>query len=127
MHKENENKKPQRNMYFPPETRDQVDDLSDVWRELLGDRAYEMQLPVVSGNVSIPTLKADPWSALLRANGVEVVDLQHMHLQISDQEVEQILQVMSDASDVGNSSPSGGSDHAPSDGSRDSSKLRDTH
>ncbi len=126
MQKENEDKKQQKNMYLPPETGDQLDELSDVWRELLGKRAYEMQLPAFPVNGTIPTLKADPWSALLEANGVEVVDLQHMHLQISDQEVEQILQVMPDDLDIGDSSLLGASEHSPTDGGRDAKRKTDT-
>ena len=100
MHKENkdENKR-QESVSPPPEPTGQLDELSNVWRELLGNRIYETSLPVFSGNVSIPTLEVDPWSALLQAKGVEIVDLQHMHLRISDQEVEQMLQIMPDDPD----------------------------
>ena len=100
MHKENkdENKR-QENVSLPPATMDHLGELSDVWRELLGSRVYEKQLSAFPGDMPIPTLDVDPWSALLQASGVEIVDLQHMHLQISDQEVEQILQVMPDDPD----------------------------
>ena len=73
-----------------------LDQLSDVWRELLGNHGNEKLVPAFPSDVPIPTLEVDPWSALLQANGVEVVDLQHIHLQISDQEVEQLLEVMPD-------------------------------
>jgi hypothetical protein len=128
MHKENEDKeKQQGNVDLPPETRKQLEELSDVWRELLGNRVYEMHLPVFPGNLSIPTLEADPWSALLQANGVEVVDLQRIHLRISDQEVEQILQVIPDDPGTGDISLLGASEHSPSDSGRDSSKHTDRH
>jgi hypothetical protein len=95
MHKENKDEKEQqKNVFLPPEIMDQLDELSDVWRELLGNRAYEKQLPALPDDAAIPTLETDPWSALLQAHGIEVVDLQHMHLEISEQEVEQMLQVM---------------------------------
>jgi hypothetical protein len=95
MHKDNNAENMQKeHIFLPSETMDQLDQLSDVWRELLGDRAYEKQSRAFPGDTPIPTLEADPWSALVQSKGVEVVDLQHMHLQISDQEVEQLLQVM---------------------------------
>lgn len=54
------------------------------------------QQPIASASsdATLPTLEVDPWSTLLHAQGVEVVDLQHIHLSISDQEVEQMLQIM---------------------------------
>jgi hypothetical protein len=95
MHKENKDtNKQQESILHPPETTDQLDQLSDVWRELLGNRRNEKLVPAFPGDAPIPTLKVDPWSALLQANGVEVVDLRRIHLQISDQEVEQLLEVM---------------------------------
>ena len=95
MHKEDKDKnQQQKNMTHPLETTDLWDGLSDVWRELLGKREYEKPISAFPSDVPIPTLEVDPWSALLQANGVEVVDLQSIHLQISDQEVEQLLQVM---------------------------------
>lgn len=95
MHKETKDEnKQQKKTVLPSEATDQMEGLSDVWRELLGNRGYEKLGPAFPGDTPIPTLEVDPWSALLQANGVEVVDLQSMHLQISDQEVEQLLQVM---------------------------------
>ena len=126
MHKENEDeKKQQETVSLPPGITDPLDGLSDVWRELLGNRSSEKQLPAFPGEASIPTLEADPWSALLRAKGIEVVDLQRMHLQISDQEVEQILQVIPDDPDARDGAPK---EHSSSDGSRASSgRHPDTH
>jgi hypothetical protein len=113
MHKENkdENKR-QESVSLPSEPANQVDELSNVWRELLGNRIHEAPSPDLSGNVPIPTLEVDPWSALLQAKGVEVVDLQHMHLRISDQEVEQMLQIMPDDPDCQHNSLLGVSEYA---------------
>ena len=113
MHKENntENKR-QENVTFSHEVMDQLGELSDVWRELLGSRVYEKQLSAFPGNMAVPILDVDPWSVLLQAKGVEIVDLQHMHLQISDQEVEQILQVIPDDPDNQEKLPLGTSDES---------------
>jgi hypothetical protein len=69
-------------------------ELSPIWQELLGGRPLVGQDPSLPGDVGIPTLESDPWSSLLQATGVEIVDLQMKRLQMSDQEVEQMLQVM---------------------------------
>jgi hypothetical protein len=45
-----------------------------------------------------PTLESDPWSALLHAKGIEVVDLQQIRLHMSDQDMEQILHIMQESS-----------------------------
>jgi hypothetical protein len=66
--------------------------LSDVWRELLGDA--ETAVPQNSTEAPMPALKSDPWSALLRAKDIEVIDLQQVQMHLSDQDVEQALQVM---------------------------------
>jgi hypothetical protein len=100
MHKEDKDEKQrQENILHPPEPVNQVDELSDVWRELLGKGMHEASLPPFLGDAPIPKLEVDPWSALLQAKGVELVDLHHMHLRISDQEVEQLLEVMPDDPD----------------------------
>ena len=116
MHKENANETQQQaNVSRPSETTDQgegpgtqaaspgeefggipLDQLSDVWRELLGKHGHETLRAASPNDAPIPTLETDPWSALLQANGVEVVDLQRINLQISDQEVEQLLEVLPD-------------------------------
>jgi hypothetical protein len=120
MHKENKDEnKQQESVSLPSETTDgkeesgtpPLDELSDVWRELLGNRVHEKYLPI---DTPIPTLDVDPWRALLQASGVEVVDLEHMHLEISDQEVEQILQVMPADPDNRDKSPSGASEDSSS-------------
>ncbi len=66
--------------------------LSDVWRELLG--GTETTVPQTPTEAPMPALKSDPWSALLQAEDVEVVDLQQVQMHLSDQDVEQALQVM---------------------------------
>ena len=80
-------------------------ELSAAWQELLG-----RQTPGASKQSSgdsehqdkdqgvIPTLESDPWSTLIQAKGVEIVDLHKTRLQISDQEVEQMLEVMQEQS-----------------------------
>ena len=123
MHKENNNQNRQpENMPPPPGVIDRLDELSYVWRELLGSRAYEGPLTAVPGDAPIPTLDAYPWSALLQAHGVEVIDLQHIHLHISDQEVERLLQVMHDDPDNRAISPLGASKDDP-----DANRRADKH
>ncbi len=68
------------------------DELSAVWRELLGGPPPAGNEP--SASAEIPTLKSDPWSSLVHEDGVKVVDLQKNHLRMSDGDVEQILQRM---------------------------------
>ena len=67
-------------------------ELSQVWQELLGNRSNITDTPPYALETVIPTLEGDPWSALLHRKGIEVVDLQSVHLQISDQEVDELLQ-----------------------------------
>lgn len=74
-------------------------ELSQVWQELLGHHPGDTGMPAPAGDMSIPTLESDPWSELLHAKGVEVVDLQAIHLQMSDQDLEQVLQIMQEESD----------------------------
>jgi hypothetical protein len=98
-------------------------ELSDTWRELLGQRLNASArkpadgkaagaksgvdgVEQAEGEKAIPTLKSDPWSTLIQAKGIEVVDLHKAHLQISAQEVERILKLMHEypAQDDGDSS-----------------------
>jgi hypothetical protein len=88
MQKENEN------TYKEQDTAQSQPELSAIWYELLGERLTLNNTPEAVGDITIPTLGTDPWSTLLQASGVEVIDLQAMHLSISDQEVERMLQVM---------------------------------
>ena len=88
-------------------------ELSDTWLTLLGTASTELDASedsrdsrdsvggATSDGIESPIpVTADPWSELLRAQGVEVVDLQqsgsHMihiaRVSFSEQEVEQALQ-----------------------------------
>lgn len=103
--KEND-KNPQQNPKSDTnESATQSDQLSAIWHELLGTRPSsppkEQQVDALaqaSPENGIPTLESDPWSTLIQAKGVEVVDLHKARLSISAQEVEQMLQVMREQS-----------------------------
>ena len=69
-------------------------ELSEIWQELLGARPASGCVQSVPPEVTVPIVNVDPWQALVHAKGVEVVDLQQLHLHISTQDVEQVLQVM---------------------------------
>ncbi|GHO89614.1 hypothetical protein [Dictyobacter formicarum] len=80
-------------------------ELSAAWQELLGRQAPGASKPGSGADEQldkdqgvIPTLESDPWSTLIQAKGVEIVDLHKTRLQISDQEVEQMLEVMQEQS-----------------------------
>lgn len=83
---------------------DQQAELSAAWQELLGRRTPGAPKPDSADHErkdkkeDIPTLESDPWSTLIQAKGVEIVDLHKARLQISDQEVEQMLEVMQEQS-----------------------------
>ncbi|MBE3558961.1 MAG: hypothetical protein IMW89_07010 [Ktedonobacteraceae bacterium] len=90
---------------------DQPEELSEVWRELLGNPpAISADQPGQEPQESekseadeapIPVLANDPWSELAHSRGTEVVDLQKIHLQVDDQEVEHVLEVMQEQSPPG--------------------------
>lgn len=67
--------------------------LSDIWQQLLGERQFDAEA-LAALRESIPTITSDPWSALLQAKGVEMVDLTQLHLHMSEQDMEQLLQLM---------------------------------
>jgi len=69
-------------------------ELSNVWQELLGLRPGKNRVPTSPDQQAIPILEGDPWRKLLQAENIELVDLQQVHLPISEREVEQILQLM---------------------------------
>jgi hypothetical protein len=69
-------------------------ELSETWQELLGYRSANAQSGITAGEAIPPALESDPWSALLRSKGTEVIDLQQLHLPVSDQELERLLQIM---------------------------------
>jgi hypothetical protein len=66
--------------------------MSDIWRELLGNSHSDTTS--TDGEVTLPTLKSDPWGELLQSRGVEMIDSQQVHLHMSDQDVELALQIM---------------------------------
>ena len=64
-------------------------ELSAAWRALLGLEA-SASATTASGDqhsqppaIVAPVLANDPWSALLQAQGVQVIDLQKLHTQTS--------------------------------------------
>jgi hypothetical protein len=70
-------------------------ELSAVWQELLGRQSGEAAPSASSqGDAAIPTLESDPWSRLLHAKGIEIVDLEQLHLHMSEQDVEHLLEIM---------------------------------
>ncbi len=69
------------------------DELSEVWQELLGHKDASSSHPA-GQEAPVPVLTSDPWNALTHSQGIEEVDLQSVDLHVSDQEVEQMLQVM---------------------------------
>jgi hypothetical protein len=80
-------------------------DLSPVWQELLGGQANQPEQPEETdlsekeeGATAIPTLESDPWSRLLHAKGIEMVDLEQLHLHMSEQDVEEMLAIMREQS-----------------------------
>ena len=89
------------------------DTLSETWHELLGihplenlvdgereERVEGVTASAVPTGLSEPSsFVEDPWSELLHAQGVEMVDLQRsglatVHVSLSEVEVEQVLQMM---------------------------------
>jgi hypothetical protein len=89
-------------------------ELSNIWQELLGEQPLDAdnspaasestsveeveQIPeAATPTVVIPTLPSDPWSELVQARGTEMIDLSQLQLHMSDQDVEQILQLMQEA------------------------------
>jgi hypothetical protein len=71
------------------------DKMSDIWSELLGNASKQGEATTSeSGEATVPILKSDPWDELLQATGVETIDLQQLHLHMSDQDVEKALQIM---------------------------------
>ncbi|HLI91065.1 MAG TPA: hypothetical protein VKV37_20405 [Ktedonobacteraceae bacterium] len=71
-----------------------LSELSEIWQELSGNRSVDAHSGITAGEATPPALESDPWSALLQAKGTEVIDLQQLHLPVSDQELEQMLQIM---------------------------------
>lgn len=75
-------------------------ELSAVWQELLGRQGGTSATPASSPEgASMPTLESDPWSRLLHAKGIEMVDLEQLHLHMSEQDVEHLLEIMREQSE----------------------------
>lgn len=76
-------------------------ELSDTWKELLGNSGVAPGKPVNPGQ----PLSNDPWNELLNAQGMQAVDLQRVHLHNlrtrsgDDQEVEQALDLMRESTE----------------------------
>lgn len=74
------------------------DELSDTWQKLIG--SHPSREETNTKIVIMPSeLADDPWSELLQAQGVEIVDLQRQRLQeiqisLSELELEQALQII---------------------------------
>lgn len=71
--------------------------MSDIWRELLGNSAIKTET-APPDEVEVPTLKSDPWSELLQSRDVEIINVQQVHLHMSDRDVEAALQFMQEDS-----------------------------
>lgn len=61
-------------------------ELSAAWRALLGLEASASVVDAATDphgqpTVDAPVLENDPWSALLRTQGVQVIDLQQLHMR----------------------------------------------
>ena len=77
-------------------------ELSNVWQELLGLRRDENSRSAVDPDQqAIPTLEGDPWQKLLEAENIELVDLQQVHIPVSEGEVEQMLELMQEQTTQG--------------------------
>ena len=72
--------------------------MSDIWRELLGSSATKIETIAPDEEAEVPLLKSDPWSELLQSRDVEIINVQQMHLHMSDLDVELALQVMQENS-----------------------------
>jgi hypothetical protein len=70
--------------------------MSDIWRELLGSSPSEIE--TTAPDEEVPLLKSDPWSELLQSGGIEIINVQQVHLDMSELDVEQALQVMQEDS-----------------------------
>jgi hypothetical protein len=76
-------------------------ELSNVWRELLGLHRDENSTAVDSDQQIIPMLEGDPWQKLLEAENIELVDLQQVHIPVSEGEVELMLELMQEQTTQG--------------------------
>ncbi len=75
-------------------------ELSAVWQELLGRQSGASATSASSPEgANMPTLENDPWSRLLQAKGIEMIDLEQLHLHMSEQDVEHLLEIMREQSE----------------------------
>ncbi len=80
------------------EENDQYVGLSDAWNELLGIHSLGVEA-VPNITTVVPPVASDPWNKLLHAQGIEIIDLQQVHLHtidapLNDLDVEQALHFM---------------------------------
>lgn len=81
---------------------DKEPELSEVWQQLLNRIPIEPEARLEQvahyDTVVVQPLASDPWSALMNAQGVQIVDLQHvrstLHLTPSERDVEQALHLV---------------------------------
>lgn len=67
--------------------------LSDTWRELLGLSTEATTVAEAGGE--IPALTNNPWAELQHIQGIEIIDLQQVHMPtLNDLDMEQALQLM---------------------------------
>ncbi len=83
-------------------------ELSEAWRQLLGQEAQASPLPssleeVKSGGIDnqegVPVLRHDPWNSLVHEQGIQIVDLQQAHVHKAqatgeESDVEHALNIM---------------------------------
>ncbi|GHO43729.1 hypothetical protein [Ktedonospora formicarum] len=88
----------QENKEEPPQRQHKLEnELSKAWQELLGmevEGVEEGMNQEQQGAIGVPLLASDPWQKLVQGKGNEELDLQKNHLHMSDQDVEQALQIM---------------------------------
>jgi hypothetical protein len=62
-------------------------ELSAAWRALLG---FEASAPAQAAPVTAaPVLANDPWSALLRTQGIQMIDLQQLQTKIAQSSLDE--------------------------------------
>ena len=83
-------------------------ELSEAWRQLLGMETDAInRVPTTPASAQedadainrVPTLSGDPWSSLVHASGIQVVDLQQVHIHtaqppMNERDVEHALDII---------------------------------
>lgn len=91
-----ENQQPQKQYWIEEQA-----ELSNVWLELLGLHPGTRPADrVVPDQRIIPLLEGDPWRKLLETENIEHVDLEKMRFPISEREVEHVMQIFNDPTDL---------------------------